>query len=83
MGAGDGAGDARTLVGIVETLAGEELRAAVGELDDRRSIEFLGGFHDRVHRAGVDDVHRGQRELLGLGQIRKWPATGRQWRRRV
>jgi hypothetical protein len=35
-GARDGAGNASALTGIVESLAGEELRTTIGELDDRR-----------------------------------------------
>ena len=62
------AGDARTLVGIVEALAGKELRAAIGELDDRRRVEFLGGLHDCVDRAGVDDVDCRKGKLFFFGQ---------------
>jgi hypothetical protein len=69
LGAGDAAGDARALGGVVEALAGKELRTAVGELDDRRRIELGGGFHDGVDRAGVDDVDCRQGELPGLGQF--------------
>jgi hypothetical protein len=53
---------------VVQPLAGEELCAAVGELDDRRRLEFGGGLHDGVDRAGVDDVDGRQGELLRLGQ---------------
>jgi hypothetical protein len=32
-------------------------------------LDLGGGFHDRVDRAGVDDVNRRQSELLFLGQF--------------
>jgi len=57
------------LTGIIEALAGIELCAAIGQLDDCRSVQFGSGFHDRVDGAGVDDVNRWESELLFLGQF--------------
>ena len=64
-------GDARALAVVVQRLAGVELGAAVGKLDDRRRLDLGGGFHDGVDRAGIDHVDGRQREFVGLGEREK------------
>ena len=71
LGAGNAAGDAGALVFIAQRLAREELRPAVGELDDRGRVHLLGGLHDGIDGTGIDYIHRRHGELLCLGQLKQ------------
>ena len=56
------------LEAILHALAGVELRAAVGKLDDDVGVVFRRGFQHGVDRAAAGDVDRRQRVIARLGR---------------
>ena len=59
--------DAGLLLVVRHRLAGEELRAAVRELNHHRRVHGLGGFEHAVHGVGAGHVHGGQGVAVGFG----------------
>jgi hypothetical protein len=68
-----GAGDRAERVGLLavelQALAGDELRAAVGELDDDRRLGLRRRLQHGVDGVGADDVDGGQGEPVRLGDL--------------
>ena len=68
FGADDGAEDVRSRSARrFDAFAGEELGAAVGELDDDRRFDADGGFEGGVDGVAADAVHRRDGEAFFFG----------------